>query len=222
MDPLKSPVWHALCTEQAGIAVARGKARRYAQDFIPWAAVERVDDEAAADLWELLAPGERILVEAEKPLTGPGLEEVSTFSGFQMLFEGVPEEKAEGTEVLHKQDVPAMLALAAIAPLPLFGPGAPSLGTFYGIRQGSELVAMAGERFVLTGYVEISGVCTHPGHRKRGYAAKLIDQLLLLHRQRGVQSFLHVAAGNPAMALYRHMGFVVTRESVIRAVQRTA
>src|SRR5947209_5438698 len=70
---------------------------------------------------------------------------------------------------------------------------------------------MAGERLMLEGYPEISGVCTHPAHRGRGYAAGLIWHLVRRHRSRHLQSWLHVAANNPAILLYGRMGFQTAR-----------
>jgi predicted GNAT family acetyltransferase len=43
------------------------------------------------------------------------------------------------------------------------------LGTYLGIRDGSRLIAMAGERIRAPGYVELSGISTHPQARRRGH-----------------------------------------------------
>ena len=47
------------------------------------------------------------------------------------------------------------------------------LGRYIGIRQDDRLVAMAGERFKVNGYTEISAVCTLPDYREGGYATAL-------------------------------------------------
>ena len=47
------------------------------------------------------------------------------------------------------------------------------LGRYIGIRQDDRLVAMAGERFKVNRYTEISAVCTLPDYHERGYATAL-------------------------------------------------
>jgi ribosomal protein S18 acetylase RimI-like enzyme len=85
------------------------------------------------------------------------------------------------------------------------------LGTYLGIRAGGELVALAGERMRLRGHTEISLVCTHPDHRGRGLAARLVADLVSRIRARDEVPFLHVVEGNPALGLYLAMGFEIRR-----------
>jgi predicted GNAT family acetyltransferase len=74
-------------------------------------------------------------------------------------------------------------------------------------------IAMGGERLRLDGYPEISGVCTHPAHRGKGYAASIIWELVRNHRRNGEVSWLHVGAANlHAIDLYCRMGFTVSRK----------
>ena len=50
------------------------------------------------------------------------------------------------------------------------------MGQYLGIFDGDRLVAMAGERMTLAGFVEVSAVCTHPDYRGRGYAKQLVSR----------------------------------------------
>ncbi|SAL75472.1 GCN5-related N-acetyltransferase [Caballeronia choica] len=54
-----------------------------------------------------------------------------------------------------------MLRLAEITEPGPFNSRTNELGYFFGIREGGQLVAMAGERLTAGKYVEISAVCTH-------------------------------------------------------------
>ena len=45
-------------------------------------------------------------------------------------------------------------------------PRTPLLGSYLGIREGGRLVAMAGERMRVPGYVELSAISTHPQARR--------------------------------------------------------
>lgn len=73
------------------------------------------------------------------------------------------------------------------------------LGTFYGVFESDRLMAMAGQRLSLPGFVEVSAVCTHPDARGRGYARALMSAVMRDIRQRGRIPFLHAFADNPAI-----------------------
>ena len=82
------------------------------------------------------------------------------------------------------------------------------LGDFIGVKQGGVLVAMAGERMKMPGLSEVSGVCTHPDHRGRGYAGALMRVVAERMLVRGETPWLHAYASNAgAIALYESLGF---------------
>ena len=89
-----------------------------------------------------------------------------------------------------------MLALATLTrPGPFFA-RTHQLGAFIGVKQDGRLVAMAGERMQPTGFTEVSGVCTHPDPRGRGYAGGLMRQVAARILARGETPFLHAYADN--------------------------
>jgi len=95
------------------------------------------------------------------------------------------------------------------------------MGSYYGVFASGELVSMSGERMMLHGYPEVSGVCTHPEYRGKGYAAALIWQVVRDHRRDGLVSWLHVSAGNRhAIELYQRMGFKEARRLVYHRISR--
>jgi predicted GNAT family acetyltransferase len=99
------------------------------------------------------------------------------------------------------------------------------MGPYFGIRDNGSLVAMCGERMNIrtpeADYREISGLCTHPDHRGRGYAPALLAHMLHLHRAAGQRSYLHVASNNPtAIALYERLGFLPRGEFPLYSVRR--
>ena len=80
---------------------------------------------------------------------------------------------------------------------------------------------MAGERSQAATLREISGVCTHPDYQGRGLAKRLMHRLIARQMFRGEYPFLHVMSTNKAAhALYRRMGFVDHKESVVRVIVR--
>ena len=83
-----------------------------------------------------------------------------------------------------------------------------------------DLIAMAGERLRLSGWTEISAVCTDPAHRGRGLATRLVRAVAAGIRERGETPFLHAAADNAsAIRPYESSGFTVRRRSTIRLVR---
>lgn len=70
----------------------------------------------------------------------------------------------------------------------------------------------------LPGFTEVSGVCTRPGFRGRGYAAGLLSAVAARIVARGETPFLHAYADHAAtIALYEKLGFSV-RETVTYAL----
>jgi len=110
-------------------------------------------------------------------------------------------------------DIAAILELVSIAEPGPFGPRTLELGTYLGVYEKSRLVAMAGERMRLAGYVELSAICTHPDARGRGLATDLTLRLMSAAYDRGEIPLLHVRSENAAaVSLYRRLGFEVRRE----------
>ncbi|HXB96331.1 MAG TPA: GNAT family N-acetyltransferase, partial [Puia sp.] len=86
-------------------------------------------------------------------------------------------------------------------------------GDYCGIRKTGRLVAMAGERMRMTGFNELSAICTHPEFTGRGYAQQLISWLCRRQAAKGITPFLHVSLANQkALRLYIHLGFRHRRE----------
>ena len=93
------------------------------------------------------------------------------------------------------------------------------------VLDAGRLVAMCGERMNIrtpeAEYREISGLCTHPDRRGRGYAPALLAHMLHLHGAAGQRSYLHVAADNStAIALYQRLGFLPRGEFPLYSIRR--
>lgn len=222
--PLDRPVWSSLTGRQSGIAVSQGSALRFAPECGLFAAVPDDAPASLADLAALIAAhGDVALVEAETPPPIPGVVVRSSALCWQMVAEqpNPVGEPAFAIEDLTEADAPQMLALATLtAPGPFFA-RTHQLGRFVGVKVGGELVAMAGERMRPPGHTEVSGVCTHPGHRGRGYAAGLMLEVAARIRARGEVPFLHSYAHNTgAIALYQALGFDFRRELVMTTLTR--
>ncbi|MEP6786717.1 MAG: GNAT family N-acetyltransferase [Sphingomonadales bacterium] len=220
---LDRPVWHALATRQARFAVGDGAARRFAGDIGPLAGVRDESDESLNDLARLL-PHEGVLAlfaNADDPLPSGAFLERGR-EGVQMVATArFGEQSAEGLLALGDDDAPEMLVLALLTEPGPFAAGTHRLSQFWGIRENGRLVAMAGERLQLTGYSEVSGVCTHPDHRGRGHAVRLLKFVAAQIEARGETPILHSYAANTgALKLYETLGFETRRSFTFKFVRR--
>lgn len=211
-DPLDRPVWNALTTEQAELAVATGAAVRMGSAYGPFAAARDKGEEAQAALVATLdGPDDRIgIVEREAWPVPRGLKVLAGGDLVQMMFEGpVPEGPDDPRiELLRDADAPEMAALAhATEPGP-WSSKTHRYGDYYGIRLDGQLAAMAGERMKLQGFAELSGVSTWPEFRGRGLAGALTRRVVRGFLDRGDAPFLHCYEANAgAVALYEKLGF---------------
>jgi predicted GNAT family acetyltransferase len=207
--PLDNPIWHALTSTHAQLAEGDALARRYPLHLAPFAAVREQTPEAFTALARALHPegmAALFVTPLEPPL--PGWTHLRTFEVMQMTCDKLtPTLEPEMIE-LETQDVPEMLELIRLTEPGPFKDRANELGIFYGVRQDGKLVAMAGERIRLTGFTEISAVCTHPDYQRRGLARGLTHRLAREILARGEVPFLHVFAGNSnAIRAYETLGF---------------
>ncbi|PVM84921.1 GNAT family N-acetyltransferase [Caulobacter endophyticus] len=180
-------------------------------DFGLFAAVADETPESLASLGELVREhGGSGLVELGQPPLVPGTVMLSSALCWQMAARAVTPLKPLDFEIVALGDADAaeMLALATLTkPGPFFA-RTHELGEFVGVQVGGELAAMAGERMRPDGFTEVSGVCTHPGHRGKGYAAGLMAHVAGRILARGETPFLHSYADNAgANALYQALGF---------------
>ena len=181
-----NPPLESLQSTQQSFALTAARACKFPRPVIPFAAVTENTPEAFADLQSLMDPGESTyVVSYEQP----------------------------APSALTCSNAAEMVALTDVAFPGFFRIRTCELGPYYGIRAGGQLLAMCGERMNIGNFRELSGLCTHPDHRGKGYAQQLMTQLMHDHRAAGLRSYLHVSSSNAhAIELYLRMGFVLRGE----------
>lgn len=220
---LDHPAWAALSTKQMHLGVKAGNACAFERRVAPFAAINPDADLSSADLMSLACtrPEGLVLMQAGPLTCGPGIRVVETLTGVQMIgTDRQHRNRHAGTVQLSQEDIPAMLSLAAVTKQGPFKRRTLQTGAYFGIKVAGQLVAMAGERMKLTGYTEISAVCTHPRFRGCGFAGALVCHVAELIRARQDTPFLHTCATNKtAIALYEPLGFELHREMhIVRLV----
>ena len=178
--------------------------------------IDDTSEPTLARLEALLVPGEQVYIFNEPPAQMNGLSVGPPLHTFQMLGPDYFEDESRKGEIhpilMTPENAGEMFDLISLAFPGFYQPRTYEMGTYYGIRVDGKLVAMAGERLCMTGYREISGVCTHPSHTGKGYARTLMTCLMRDHAAAGVTSFLHVGKANKrATTIYERMGFRMLR-----------
>jgi len=210
---LDNPAWEALTGKQAHLAEGDGLARRFFPSIAPFAAVGGITGQALERLAKLLPPGESVLLQAltdvTSTATAAGLRGEKLFDVLQMTDRSpIEPDRIGDVQRLTAADADEMVALAGSTKPGPFARRTVETGKYIGLRDKGRLIAMAGERMRLDGFVEISAVCVDDRYRGRGIAARLMNILRAEIRKRGDVPFLHVRADNAtAIGLYRRLGF---------------
>jgi ribosomal protein S18 acetylase RimI-like enzyme len=222
--PLDRPVWNSLNGGWRSLAQASGAALRLAPEYGPFAATPELGAESLGDLLGFDLGGGGIDLVEHSPVEAPdGLAIALQAPLVQMTAQATsPGEPGFEVVPLGEADGGEMLALAQLTRPGPFAARTHVLGGFIGVKADGRLVAMAGQRMKPEGFCEVSGVCTHPDHRGRGYAGGLMRLVARRILERGETPFLHAYATNAAaIALYERLGFRI-RRTVVLTILRPA
>ncbi|MGV3730779.1 MAG: GNAT family N-acetyltransferase [Sphingopyxis sp.] len=223
--PLDRPVWSMLTGRQAHLAEGDARALRIDRGYGVFGVAADLGAEAQAALAALVPDdGELWMVEGEPWPVPPGVREVKRAVLAQMVAEGPPPAARDDEPpiiALHDSDAPEMAALADHARPGPWGPATHRYGSFFGVREEGRLLAMAGQRMLMPGMAEVSGVATWADCRGRGLARALIGHVMRAMVARGETPFLHSYADNAgAIALYESLGFRIRREVHVLVIAR--
>lgn len=218
--PLDNMVWEALGGPQFRLGATNGRVRYYDPTIAMFAGV--------ADPWtsdfQGLPRGTSFGFVTTGPVKFPGEIEVLKTAELTHMTAEHPKLEPRGDELVALSDanVPEMMALVDLTYPGPFAARTIKMGKFWGALHDGHLVAMAGERMRLTGYTEVSAVCTHPDYRGKGYARELVSTVVAGIVSRGETSFLQVYPENAAaISLYESMGFAARRPLWFTIIRRT-
>jgi GNAT superfamily N-acetyltransferase len=216
---LDNPIWSALTTDHAPLALGDTLARRYPAPIGPLSGIADQTRAAYESLRSHAGAGGVLALFYQEP---PAIPRGWTMQRDGLLSQMVCRERTVAGAVqpppsatlrrLNTEDVPAMVALAELTEPGPFRDRTIELGQFHGAFHGDRLVAMAGQRMNAPGFTEVSAVCTHPDARGRGYARLLMTRVMDDIRERGKIPFLHsFAANSNAIRVYESLGFTLRR-----------
>ena len=224
---LDNPIWSALTTGHAHLAQGGDDARRYPAHIGPLSGMPAQSEAGYAALRTLTGEaGLAALFLQEPPRIPAGWTLVRGGKLVQMMAERsllAQPATPDGAELrrLTPDDAPAMVELAHLTEPGPFHLRTMELGHFFGIFWKERLVAMAGERLHLPGFIEVSAVCTHPDARGRGYARLLMSRVMKGIIAASSTPILHALADNHgAIRVYERLGFTLQRTFELAAVRR--
>jgi len=219
---LDNPIWYSLNNAHKKFAIGGDSARCYPPEVFRGVGLKENTEEALAEL-ATIPTQHRLIIMNFPEVEQYGWKIILQIPTLQMIYDkplSKPEHEIE-IHALTQEDVPEMLALIELAKPGPFGERTIEMGSYIGIRQNNQLVAMAGSRIFTPHYREISAVCTHPDYRGKGYASLLIQLLTYQFQQEGIIPFLHVMASNEnAIRLYEKLGFELHQEVSMIGIRR--
>lgn len=224
MSLLDNVVWSALTGPHLSLSLGDATARRYPAPIAPFGAAPNFEPDSLLALGRLLGPHEELALFTLSKITLPaGLEIVRQSSIVQMISNQLIGKSARTDfELLSASNSGEMLRLAELTKPGPFSERTWELGTYLGIRDQGQLIAMAGERMHLHGFTEVSAVCVHPNHRGQGFAKDLVLAICRRTVERDEIPILHAFADNySAITLYEKLGFVVRTPMYVTVLRRT-
>ncbi|MFC7341292.1 GNAT family N-acetyltransferase [Saccharopolyspora griseoalba] len=223
----------------AGYPHERGAAWRYRDAVAVFAPrLSRADrlvcagpGDEVAELVEAVLPelaGHDVRLLAAEPLAADlaerlGLEVRATF-GWMHLATGPPQLPTPDVVWLGRADEPAIDALLRRAnPTSYLFPDDPGAIRWAGIRDsGGAIRSVAGDSWAAPGIGCISGVATDPEWRGRGLSGQVCAFLTRELAARGSVVLMADADNEPALAVYRRLGYRYTAISAVRATSGSA
>ena len=209
--PLDNVVWNALRGPQAALAEwdGSGRAVRFDPEVSLFTATDKLGEQDWAAQAELVGHrGLTVLFRNEVPKPPAGWLEVFRAPTWQLIADDLDPVPEVSVERLGVDDIDEMLELTGLTEPGPFLRRTVELGTYVGVRERGRMIAMAGERFKVRGFTEVSAVCTHPDARRQGHGSALTLWVAHNIRERGDEAFLHVLKSNEsALRLYESIGF---------------
>jgi ribosomal protein S18 acetylase RimI-like enzyme len=215
-DILDNPVFNALISGDKALSIGSEEVKYFDPQVSPFVGFNHQYEQGFEELYQLLPAGRKILYAKPTTISQPsGWQLLHEVKGLQFVYKGSASSHGDFAEVQHLNEthVPQMLELAKLTRPGPFESKTIRFGSYYGIFEKDQLVAMTGQRLHVGDYTEVSAVCTYPGFTGKGYAHTLMQHQLMIIMQNGQQPFLHVKDDNlRAISLYRRLGFTVSRD----------
>lgn len=219
---LDNPAWHALTERHASFAQGTNELKRYDPAIVLFAGFGRAKENISEQFDEVFASGDSFFLFDDYPALPLNYIVETVVQCLQMVCETpVAINITENLVLLDASNHDEMYSLVTQVFPGYYLPGTALMGDYFGIFKEGKLVAMAGERLCMDGFIEISAVVTHPDHAGRKYAQQLVSQLNDKNLQDDNIPFLHTGSNNErAINIYELLGYKKRRIIPVTKVKR--
>lgn len=210
---LDNPVWHSLSESHKKHSFQFGEMKFYNPDYCSFGGFIEVGKTATAMAdYSKLSSG--FFIFGEKPILHNNLKLNNELICLQMIINSKIKENFQDEIIkLNKAHLKDLLGLVKLVYPEYFKQKTASLGDYFGIYKNNQLVALAGERMRMDGFIEVSAVITHPNYTGKGCAQQLVTHLVNAIFDKNCTPFLHVSESNfGAIKLYEKLGFRTRRK----------
>ena len=222
-EQLDNPVWHAFQTVQGSLSLGTDTVKKYLPNVLQIIGFKNPEltDLTAIEPW--VNVDEKFFVVGDMPPLTDNWKYLKSLECVQMICSELTHLKFRSNELIVElldSDIGEMLDLINQVQPGYFHQKTPKLGSYYGIKQGGKLIAMAGERLRMTGLTEISAVVTHPDYTGKGFAQQLVAHVAGKNLEIGSTPFLHFVSSNTrARSVYELLGFKIRRTIPFHQIQ---
>lgn len=220
---LNNPIWNALISGNSQFASGTESIKYFPEKMAPFVGLKHLNIQSTDLLYDVF-PRENVavIITADEVETSEKWEVIHEDILFQMTGEKLNFRETELEMVsLNTADVPEMIALTKLTNPGPFSELTIEFGHYKGVMVDGKLVAMAGRRTHVNEYIEISAVCTHPGHLGKGYAGTLLLNVAQQIISDGCIPYLHVRQNNEnAVKLYEKLGFSVRADMRVKVIKK--
>ncbi|MFS4484102.1 GNAT family N-acetyltransferase [Hyunsoonleella sp. 2307UL5-6] len=212
---LQNPVWYALKETHKEFVIEYDEVKFYNPEICPFGAFTNGEKtKQALTAYSKLVETFFLVSENGTPVVDDNYVVLDRkIEGCQMVLNMLIE--VEITEVIvpltaaYKQEIYDLIWLVMPG---YYKKRSFEMGNYFGIFKDKKLVAVTGQRMQTNNFIEVSGVVTHPDFTRLGYAKQLITHTTKEILKVKKQPILHTNKGNPAIGLYKSLGFKLTRD----------
>ena len=214
MNKLKNPFWHALNETHKKFSLSFDDVQFYHPDVCPFGAFLSTQKTAKAlNEYAKLSDSFFLVTENDTPTHDEQFVILDRkIDGVQMILKDLQEvDITENIVQLDANYIDEIYDLVWLVMPGYYKKRTYEMGKYFGIIKDNKLVAVTGQRMQTNDYIEISAVVTHPDYTKRGYAKQLVTHVTKDIIKDGKKPMLHTTKDNPAIKLYKKLGFELTR-----------
>ncbi len=214
-EKLKNPVWYSLNETHKKFLIEFDGVQFYKPEICSFGAFFD-ETKTAKALNEYLKIANKFFLVSENQVPIIDTDHVvleKKIDGCQMVLENLIDiEITENIVLLSEKYIDEIYDLIWLVMPGYYQKRGFEMGKYYGIIKDNKLVSITGQRMQTDNFIEVSGVVTHPDYTKKGYAKQLVAYTTKEILKEKKLPILHTNKGNPAISLYKKLGYKLTRD----------